>query len=142
MTYYIGSMYTKFPEKNEVVGFWVTDEINGSFGNTVLKTFSLPNITKLQKTMDHKISMIYNFFYFKCTINLNENFRKTCRKTKMCPFNLRFLRKFLYRITTRSTKSLFLQNYLTKKLSKCLLVVRFKPNVRKTAHPEKKQLDF
>ena len=142
MTYYIGSMYTKFPEKNEVVGFWVTDEINGSFGNTVLKTFSLPNITKLQKTMDHKISMIYNFFYFKCTINLNENFRKTCRKTKMCPFNLSFLCKFLYRITTRSRKSLLLQNYLTKKISKCLRVVRFKPNVRKTAHPEKKQLDF
>ena len=135
-------MYTKFPEKNEVVGFCVTDEINGSFGNTVLITFSLPNITKLQKTIDHKISMIYNFFYFKCTINLNENFRKTCRKTKMCPFNLTFLRKFLYRITTRSTKSLFLQNCLTKKISKCLRVVRFKPNVRKTAHPEKKQLDF
>ena len=107
MAYYIGSMYTKFPEKNEIVGFWVTDEINGSFGNTVLKTFSLPNITKLQKTIDHKISVIYNFFYFKCTINLNENFRKTCRKTKMCPFNLTFLRKFCIELPQGVQKACF-----------------------------------
>ena len=86
--------------------------------------------------------MTYNFFSFICAINLNDNLRITCRKTKICLFNFRFLHTFLYRITTRSTKSLFLQNYLTKKISKCLRVVRFKPNVRKTAHPVKKHLDL
>ena len=56
--------------------------------------------------------MIYSFFYFKCTISLNDNCRITCRKTKMCPLNITFLHKPLYRITTTILKSLFLQKNL------------------------------
>ena len=37
--------------------------------------------------------MIYNFFYFKCAVNLNDNFRITCRKMKMTPLNITFLEK-------------------------------------------------
>ena len=42
----------------------------------------------------------------------------------------------LYRITTRSTKSLSLQKILTKKRSKYLLIHRFNPNVGKRAYNE------
>ena len=57
----------------------------------------------------------------------------------MCPLNTTFLHKFLDKITARSTKSLFLHKYLTrKKKSKYLLLVKFKPNVAKTAHTERK----
>ena len=42
----------------------------------------------------------------------------------------------LYRITTRSTKSLSLQKILTKKISKYLLIHRFNPNVGKRAYNE------
>ena len=59
--------------------------------------------------------MIYNFFCFKCGINLTDNCRIICRKTKMCHFNITFLHKFLYRITITSMESLFLQKNLTKK---------------------------
>ena len=56
--------------------------------------------------------MIYSFFHFKCTVNLNGNCRITSRKTKICPFNITFLYKPLYRITTTILKSLFLQKNL------------------------------
>ena len=62
--------------------------------------------------------MIYNFFCFKCGINLIDNCRIICRKTKMCHFNITFLHKFLYRITITSMESLFLQKNLTKKTMK------------------------
>ena len=77
---------------------------NFSFWNTVLKIIRIcpPNITKLQKTKDDKIFMIYNFFYFKSTINLNGNCRLIFRKMKMCLLNITFLNMFLYRITIRS----------------------------------------
>ena len=42
----------------------------------------------------------------------------------------------LYRITTRSTKSLSLQKILTKKRSKYLLIHRFNSNVGKRAYSE------
>ena len=51
--------------------------------------------------------MIYNFFCFKCGINLIDNCRIICRKTKMCHFNITFLHKFLYRITITSMESFF-----------------------------------
>ena len=56
----------------------------------------------------------------------------------MCPLNITFLHQFLDRITARSTKSLFLHKYLTRKKPKYLLLVKFKPNVAKTAHTERK----
>ena len=48
-------------------------------------------------------------------MNLNENCRVTCRKTKMCPLNITLLHKFLYGFTKRNTKYLFLQKNLTRK---------------------------
>ena len=39
-------------------------------------------------------------------------------------------------------KILFLHKYLTKKISKCLHLVRFKANVRRIAYTEKKHVDL
>ena len=39
-------------------------------------------------------------------------------------------------------KILFLHKYLTKKISKCLRLVRFKANVRRIAYTEKKHVDL
>ena len=72
------------------------------FANNVLEKFRICplNITKSQKTKNDKIFiMILNFFYFKCAINLIDNCRVICRKTKMCPFNITFIHKLLHRIT-------------------------------------------
>ena len=61
--------------------------------------------------------MIYNFSYRKYAININDIFRITWKKTKMCPLNITILHKFLSRITKRSTKNLFLhKNLRTKKI--------------------------
>ena len=60
--------------------------------------------------------MIYNFFCFKCAINLNDSHSIICRKMKICPLNITFLHKFLYRIPIKSMKSLFLQKNLTMKI--------------------------
>ena len=38
--------------------------------------------------------------------------------TKICPFNIMLLRKFLYGITTRSTKNLFLNKNINSKIIK------------------------
>ena len=51
--------------------------------------------------------MIDNFFYFKCAINLNDNCRIICRKTKMSSLNVTLLYRFLYRISIKGIKSLF-----------------------------------
>ena len=59
--------------------------------------------------------MIYNFFYFNCKINLIDNCRVICRKTKMCPLNITFLHKFLHRIIIKSMKSSFLHKKFNKK---------------------------
>ena len=56
-----------------------------------------------------------NFFFFKCALNLNENFRITIRKTKICPLHIRFLHMFWYRITIGRAKTLFLLKNLTSK---------------------------
>ena len=47
---------------------------------------------------------------------------------KMCPLNITIFHQFLYRITTGSTKSLFLH--------------RFEPNVKKTGCTKKSRLTF
>ena len=73
---------------------------------------------QLQKTEENKLFTIFNFFYFKCTIDLIDNIKITCRKSKMCLLNITFLHKLFYRITTRITKSLFLHKTLARKKSK------------------------
>ena len=77
-----------------------------------------PNTKELQKAKDGKIFMIYNFFDFKCGINVNDGFRITCRKTMISALNITLLGKFMYRIITRSTKSLLLHKNLTRKTIK------------------------
>ena len=62
-----------------------------------------------------KSFMICNFSYFRCAINLNDDFRITCRKTKMCILNITFSHKLLCRIARDSTKSLFLNKNLGRK---------------------------
>ena len=87
--------------------------------------------------------MIYNFFYLKCAINLNENCRVTCRKTKMCPLNITILHKFLYGFTKRSTKYLFFKKKIShEKRWKYVLLLRLKPNLKKTGYTEKKGAGF
>ena len=48
----------------------------------------------------------------------------------------------MYRTTARRTKSLLLHKNLTRKRSNCLSLLRFKPNVEKTAYSEKRMLTF
>ena len=67
-----------------------------------------PNITQIQKTKENKFCQSFNYFHFKCAINLRENCKIMCRKTKTCSLNITFLHKFLYRVSIRSMKSLFL----------------------------------
>ena len=66
----------------------------------------LSNCKRLKKT---KIAIFKIFSYFKYPIKLQANCRINCRKTITCPFNITFLHKFLYRVTMRSMKSLFLK---------------------------------
>ena len=72
------------------------------------------------------------------TNDLNDNSKITCREITMFSLNITFLQRFLYSLTTGSTKTLFLQKNLREKRSKCLLRLRFKPNVQKTAYKKKK----
>ena len=51
----------------------------------IFRTYT-PNTRKSQKTKDYNIFMIYNVFYFKCGINVNDNFRRTCKKTTKSVF--------------------------------------------------------
>ena len=62
--------------------------------------------------------MIHKFFYFKCAINLNENCVIICRKMKLCPLNITFLHKFLYRISMMTMKRWFLQKNKMRKMIK------------------------
>ena len=90
---------------------------NSSFGNNLLEIFRIcfPNIRYLQKTKNGKGLIIYNFFYFKCGINLNDKCRIICRRTKMSHLHITFFHKSLHSITTSSPESLFLQKNLTKR---------------------------
>ena len=72
------------------------------------------------------------------THDLNDNSKITCREIAMFFLNITFLQGFLYSLTTGSTKTLFLKKNLREKRSKCLLCLRFKPNVQKTAYTKKK----
>ena len=81
---------------------------------------------------------IDNFFFCKWAINLNEIFRITIRKTRICPLHIRFLHMFWYRNTTGRAKTLFLLKNLTRKTSKCLLLRKVHPNVRKRPSTKKK----
>ena len=63
---------------------------------------------QLQKAEEEKLCQSFNYFYFKCAINLRDNCKKICRETNTCPLNITFLRKFLYRVSIWSMKSLFL----------------------------------
>ena len=67
-----------------------------------------PNITELKKAKEDKFCQSFNYFYFKCAINLRDYCKKMFRETKTCPLNITFLRKFFHRVFTRSIKSLFL----------------------------------
>ena len=58
--------------------------------------------------------MIYNFF-FKCLINMNNNYSITLKKIEMYPITMMLFHWFLHRITTSSIKTLFLHKYLTGK---------------------------
>ena len=64
----------------------------------------------MQKTTsftNDKFFMIYNCFSFNYAINCNDNCRIICSKTKICPLNITFLQKILYRIVINSMKNLF-----------------------------------
>ena len=69
------------------------------------------------------------FLYFRCTINVNDNFRRS-----MCPLNITFLHKFLYRITTLSKKNFV---FTQKSQNKNDRNVSFSSNINEM---EKKQL--
>ena len=82
--------------------------------------------------------MTYIFFYFKCSVYVNDNCRIICRKMKICPFNITFLLTFLYRIAIKDMKSLFVQKNLTRKLTKYILLLKFEPKAGKAAYTERK----
>ena len=51
--------------------------------------------------------------------------------------NITFLGRFLYRITTRSTKSLYFHKNLNRKKIEMSTSLRFNPSLRKTAYTKK-----
>ena len=51
--------------------------------------------------------MSYIFFYFKCAININDNFRITCRKTKMSPLNITLFTSFCIELPQGVQKACF-----------------------------------
>ena len=63
---------------------------------------------EIQKTKEDKYFKIFNYFYFMCAINLRDNCKTICSKTKTCPLNITFLYKFLYRVISISMKSFLL----------------------------------
>ena len=111
-----------------------------SFENTFLKIFwRCPhNVTWLQKTKDDKMLTIDNFFFFKCAINLNENFRIAIRKTKIYPLHIRFLHMFWYRNITGRAKNLFLLKNLTRKNIKISTSPKIWAKCKKTSFHWKK----
>ena len=96
----------KIPEKEQEIAAEL--QMKYQFKNVVLEILitCLPNIIKLQKTNERKNSQIQNFFYFKCAINLSDNFRIICRKN-IVPLDITFLHKFLYRVTSGVWKACF-----------------------------------
>ena len=92
-----------------------------------------------KKSKEDKIFIVYNFFYFKCAINLNDNCRLICKRTNICPLNIMFIHKFLYIIIITSIKNFILQNNLTRKTMKRFYSVQISAKLRKTAYTERKK---
>ena len=105
----------KVLRKKSSAGWFFFHQRNSSFGNTVLKIFRTcsPNIMWSQTTKDDNIFMVFDFFSFKWPVNPNGTLEKLVVKTRIRPLKIILLDKFLCRITTRSTKSLFLHKNLT-----------------------------
>ena len=105
----------KVPRKKSSAGWFFFHERNSSFRNAVLKIFRTysPNIMWSQTTKDDNIFMVFDFFSFKWPVNPNGTLEKLVVKTKIRSLKIILLDKFLCRITTRNTKSLFLQKNLT-----------------------------
>ena len=105
----------KVLRKKSSAGWFFFHQRNSSFGNTVLKIFRTcsPNIMWSQTTKDDNIFMVFDFFSFKWPVNPNGTLEKLVVKTKIRSLKIILLDKFLCRITTRNTKSLFLQKNLT-----------------------------
>ena len=57
----------------------------------------------------------------------------------MCSLNILLLHNILYRITTRTTKSLFLHKNITRKNINLPTFLRSKPHVGETAFTEKEK---
>ena len=130
-----------FRKKNhQVVDFWVTDEISAS---EIMFWKYLENVSLIlcnyKKSKEDKIFIVYNFFYFKCAINLNDNCRLICKRTNICPLNIMFIHKFLYIIIITSIKNFILQNNLTRKTMKRFYSVQISAKLRKTAYTERKK---
>ena len=113
---------------------------NSSFGYTVLKIvrMSSPNKMWLQRTKDDNIFMVFDLLTFKWPIQPNGILEKFVVKTKIRSLNITFLDKFFCRITTRSTKSLFLHKNLNRKNIAIFTSLRFRSNGQKTAYTQKK----
>ena len=82
--------------------------------------------------------MVFDLLTFKWPIQPNGILEKFVVKTKIRSLNITFLDKFLCRITTRSTKSLFLHKNLNRKNIEIFTSLRFRSNGRKTAYTQKK----
>ena len=108
------NIYKIIRKEHQIVFFTVTHEIATS--ETPLWKY-LEHIPLVQDNYK-KLKMIYNVFYFKCGINVNDNFRRTCKKTTKSALNITLLDKFIYRIIARSTKSLLLHKNLTRTMIK------------------------
>ena len=104
----------KVLRKKSSAGWFFFHQRNSSFGNTVLKIFRTcsPNIMWSQTTKDDNIFMVFDFFSFKWPVNPNWTLEKLVVKTRIRSLKIILLDKFLCRITTRSTKSLFLHKNL------------------------------
>ena len=102
-----------------------------------------PNITEIQKAKDDKFFDLLSFFYFKCAIHLNDNFKITCRKAKMSTLKITFLHRFFDRFTTRSTKTLSLHKNIRRKNIKISISLKIWVKCRKNRlHWKKKNIDF
>ena len=101
-------MYIKFPENNVQVASEVV-----SWKHLIYVLVIWYNYKKLKII---KFLWFIIFFYFKCAISLNENCRIRFRKMKMCPLDIVFLHKVLYRIAIKCRESLFLQKNLTREM--------------------------
>ena len=73
--------------------------------------YKISNFSK--KNSYGKFFRFTTFFYFRCLINLNDNYLITVKKIKVSPINITLFHRLLYRITTSSTKTLLLHENLT-----------------------------